>query len=104
MFSQLPKNTGDLNLCLVNPRTVVHPLHLQVAVCRAVANRSAGQMVTKSIFAEVIYCMSPSTSIVDSFRKFGLSENDSDLIAITFDKCANISDIIKGWLRVSRVE
>lgn len=87
---------GDLNVCLVSSRVVVDPFQLQVAIALAVASRSSGQMKTKSIFAEILYCMSPSTSIIDSFKKFGVSERDSTLIAIIFDKGENIEDLIKG--------
>ncbi|XP_022704684.1 EKC/KEOPS complex subunit Tprkb-like [Varroa jacobsoni] len=88
--------SGDLNVCLVSSRVVVDPFQLQVAIALAVASRSSGQMKTKSIFAEILYCMSPSTSIIDSFKKFGVSERDSTLIAIIFDKGENIEDLIKG--------
>lgn len=89
---------GDLNLCLLNAKTVIDPLHLQMAVRRAVKNRASGQMITKSIFAEIMFCMSPLRSIMDTFRKFGVTEGDTSLIAITADKCENINNIIEGNL------
>lgn len=87
---------GELNMCLVNPGLIIDLFQLQVAISRAVSNRVSGQMATKNIYSEILYCLSPSKNIVESFKLFGVAEHSSSLIVITFDICDRINNIVKG--------
>lgn len=39
-------------------------------------------MKTRSLDTEIVYCLSPSKSITDALKQFGVGDNDEDLCAI----------------------
>lgn len=83
-------------MCLLNPGLIIDLFQLQVAISRAVSNRASGQMATKNIYSEILYCLSPSKNIVESFKLFGAVEQSSSLIVVTFDICEQINEVVKG--------
>ena len=56
--------------------------------------------MTKTIHTEVLYNLSPSRSVTESLKIFGIGEETSNLFVLVFDSTLNssIKDLIEGDL------
>lgn len=72
---------NDIRCAIVDLNTICSLFHLKSATYKALLNEQQGNMKTKSISAEILYQLSPTTKINDSIKHYGASP-DSTLIAI----------------------
>jgi EKC/KEOPS complex subunit CGI121/TPRKB len=59
--------SGSLDASLLDPAVVLSDLHLMVAANRALKARSDGHLTTKSLHAELLFYLSPSKSVCQTF-------------------------------------
>uniref|UniRef100_A0A8C4QHM2 Tp53rk binding protein n=1 Tax=Eptatretus burgeri TaxID=7764 RepID=A0A8C4QHM2_EPTBU len=68
-----------------NLPAILDPIQVLAAVNKAVHNHRLQKMKTHGLYSEIIYNLSPSKSITESFRRFGITDNDTSLLVITVD-------------------
>lgn len=59
--------------------------------------------MTKNVHSEVLFSLSPSKNISDSFRKFGLADNETSMFVVIVNDtdgstCQAVIDRVKGQL------
>jgi EKC/KEOPS complex subunit CGI121/TPRKB len=75
-------SAGLIEAALLNPRLLCSEFHVLTAVNKAVMRRADNQMKTKNIYSEIIYNLSPSTNISDSFKNFGIRDDSTDVLVV----------------------
>lgn len=77
---------SELNCALINVTYVPDILPVLLACNKAVHCYKSSSMKTRSIHTEVLYNLSPTNSIKDSLRTFGISGNESKLLCVVITK------------------
>ncbi|CAN6641587.1 EKC/KEOPS complex subunit Cgi121p [Trichomonascus vanleenenianus] len=72
----------DYAYAFVNASTIVSFEHLMAAVYRAVNDWQSGNLRTRSIHSEIVFCLSPNNNIMEALKRFGISESSRALYAI----------------------
>ncbi|XP_031560571.1 EKC/KEOPS complex subunit TPRKB-like isoform X3 [Actinia tenebrosa] len=107
-----------LYLCLINIESHSHvivqapvlglwiniadPFQVVLAAHKALHLSKLQKTKTKTLHSEIIFNLSPTNNITDSFKKFGLSENDTTLLLAVIttgdgvEKMRAISQHVKG--------
>lgn len=72
----------EISCCIVKANLVLDPFQIAIAANKAVLNEKYGQMVTRSLYTEVIYCLSRTKNISQSLATFGISSDAKDILVI----------------------
>ncbi|XP_071111032.1 EKC/KEOPS complex subunit TPRKB-like [Haliotis cracherodii] len=94
---------GEFEASLLKPVMIVDPFQVLVAANKAEHLHRSGRMMTRNVHTEILFCLSPTKNISDSFKKFGLGDSDtSALVVIMNDKngstLATVTDKVQGKL------
>eukprot|EP00762_Andalucia_godoyi_P003090 ANDGO_01131.mRNA.1 EKC/KEOPS complex subunit CGI121 len=76
---------AKLDAAFMDARYVLSEFHLLCALNRAISNFEHGKMKTKSLHAELVYCLSPSTSIAQSLSIFGIQATSRSVLVGIFN-------------------
>ncbi|KAL3852707.1 hypothetical protein ACJMK2_016325 [Sinanodonta woodiana] len=92
---------GSVEASLLKPILILDKFQVIVAATRAIHNQRHKRMTTKTIHSEILFCLSPSKNISDSYRKFGLGDEDKCMLVVIVDDQDNsklnaIQALIKG--------
>lgn len=88
--------SGALQCSIMKPSLIVHPFQVIVAANRAAISYINGTMVTKSVYTELLFNLSISKNISQSLIKFGIHENDEDVLiaCIHKDGVSDLNEVI----------
>lgn len=95
---------GKLEAALLNACMILDPFHVVVAGHKALHLFQQGKMKTRTLHSEILFNLSPSTNINDSFKKFGILDSTKDILAVmmtkenAIGKISELSKQIKGTL------
>ncbi|CAL1528764.1 unnamed protein product [Lymnaea stagnalis] len=90
---------GTVEASLLKSSMIIDPFQVLVAANKAVHLYKSNSMMTKNVHSEILFCLSPSKNISESFRAFGAADSDTSVfVAIvndTEDKTlAKVSEIL----------
>lgn len=93
---------GVWDCAVIKPALILDPFQVAVAANRAVVSEKLNTMVTRTVFAEILYNLSLTKNISKSLSKFGI-EKDTDLLVCFLvteekDACEEILPQIEGEL------
>ncbi|XP_071450688.1 EKC/KEOPS complex subunit TPRKB-like [Hetaerina americana] len=77
---------GELKCCMIKPSLILDPFQVAVAAHKAVLNENDQRMTTRSVFTEVIYNLSVSKNISQSLNKFGISDDDENVLVVAIQR------------------
>lgn len=77
---------GKLCCCVTKASLMVDALQAIVAVNKATLNAKRNRLTTKSVYTEVLFCLSMSKNISRSLNKFGISDKDKNIVVILIHK------------------
>lgn len=104
--------SGKLCCCVTKASLMVNALQAVVAVNKASLNAKRNRLTTKSVYTEVLFCLSLSKNISRSLNEFGINDTDKNIIVILIHKfsekqaiSADILNSIMGErIPVSRIQ
>lgn len=104
--------SGKLHCCVTKAALIVDTLQVVVAVNKAALNAKRNHLTTKSVYTEVLFCLSLSKNISRSLNDFGINDNDKNIVVILIHKrdeqqtiSADILNSIKGErIPVARIQ
>ena len=78
--------SGTLQCSIVKASLIADPFQIVVAANKAAVSFQAKNMVTRSLFTELLFNLSISKNISQSLIKFGIDEKDTDILVVTMDQ------------------
>ncbi|XP_060078998.1 EKC/KEOPS complex subunit TPRKB-like [Ylistrum balloti] len=92
--------TGKFEAALLKTSVIMDPFQVIVAANRAVHLNKVNKMMTKNVHTEILFSLSPTKNISESFRKFGLADTDqSVMVAITDDVDGVVLDSLLTYIQ-----
>lgn len=91
---------GEWNCAVIKPSLILDPFQVVAAANRAAVSAKLGSMVTRTVYAEILYNLSLTKNISQSLSKFGVEKDPNMLVcfitSVDKDECNNIVPLIKG--------
>eukprot|EP00057_Strongylocentrotus_purpuratus_P030809 XP_782762.2 PREDICTED: EKC/KEOPS complex subunit Tprkb [Strongylocentrotus purpuratus] len=75
----------ELDAVMLSPKMLVSPFQIMVAVNKALHVHATGHAITRTVNSEIIYSLSPSTNISESFKVFAMGSTDTSVVVIVLD-------------------
>jgi hypothetical protein len=76
---------AQLPACLFDPRTIVSPLQIEVAVLNALSLQAQGRMEARTLYLEVLRCLSPDARLAGAMRHLAITAETTAVLALTFE-------------------
>ncbi|EFN76468.1 TP53RK-binding protein [Harpegnathos saltator] len=103
---------GKLSCCITKASLIVDALQAVVATNKAALNAKRNRLTTKSVYTEILFCLSMTKNISRSLSAFGISDNDKNIVVILIHKLdekqtmsADVLCSIKGErISISRIQ
>lgn len=85
---------GELKCCIINPKLIVDPFQVIVAANKALVAAKHEKLVTRTIYSEILFNLSPSKNMRNSLLQFGIDDKNTDLLVAILDELGTTSDEI----------
>ncbi|KAI9705297.1 MAG: hypothetical protein M1820_005296 [Bogoriella megaspora] len=79
---QLLNANQEFEYAFVDATLIISSTHALAACFRAINDLNANRLKTRNVHSEIVFSLSPNNNIAESFRRFGLSDNTKDIVAI----------------------
>ncbi|GIJ99237.1 5'-flap endonuclease [Aspergillus viridinutans] len=79
---QLLSGNGDFEYAFIDASMVISRTHILSAIFRAVNDYLNGRLKSRNVHSEIVFSLSPTNNIADSFRKFGITDLTTDLLVV----------------------
>ncbi|KAL1958422.1 hypothetical protein VTO42DRAFT_4523 [Malbranchea cinnamomea] len=102
---QLLSGNAEFEYAFIDASLILSTTHALAAAFRAVNDYVNKRLRSKNVHSEIVFSLSPSNNITDSFRKFGLTDGTTSLLVmkvstspeITHDSVAqHLEKVIEG--------
>ncbi|KAK7204307.1 kinase binding protein CGI-121-domain-containing protein [Myxozyma melibiosi] len=80
--SQLLSGNTAYSYAFLDPSTILSISHVLAAVYRALTEREAGTMRTRTVNSEIVFSMAPSMNIGDALKRFGVKDESTALFVV----------------------
>ncbi|GLE04274.1 hypothetical protein PINS_up013184 [Pythium insidiosum] len=80
----------EVNVSLINARMVVDLFAVHAAAARALLCDQDNKLITKTLHAELVFNLSGSRNVAESFRRFGLTDDCDQVLLYVFDADADV--------------
>lgn len=88
---------GQLPCCILKAKLIYDPFQVAVAANKATLSSSRGKMTTKTLYTEVLFNISPSKNISQSLQKFGIHDDDKQLlVAFIVNDIEDVSQVLSN--------
>merc|ERR1712238_581242 len=81
--------SGEIEVSLLKSAMILDAFQVIVAANKAQHLQNRGTMITKNIHSEILYRLSPSKKISESFSCFGAADSDTSLVVAIDDDTDN---------------
>ncbi|KAI9759907.1 MAG: 5'-flap endonuclease [Chaenotheca gracillima] len=88
---QLLAGNPEYEYAFIDASVIVSTVHALSAVYRALHDALQGRLKTRNVHSEIVFALSPSYNIAESFRRYGVGEATSSLLAIKVSTDASIT-------------
>ncbi|KAL4873280.1 hypothetical protein BDV12DRAFT_160752 [Aspergillus spectabilis] len=79
---QLLSANSDFEYAFIDASMILSRAHALAAVFRAVNDYLNDRLKSRNIHSEIVFSLSPTNNIADSFRKFGMGDSTSNLLVV----------------------
>ncbi|XP_066600197.1 EKC/KEOPS complex subunit TPRKB-like [Prorops nasuta] len=86
--NEIRKNilSGELPCCMLKAGLIFEPFQIVVAANKAALNKKNNQLTTKTVYTELLFCLSTSKNISQSLIEFGIDDKEEIIIAAIIHK------------------
>ncbi|KAF1336742.1 Ekc/keops complex subunit tprkb, partial [Globisporangium splendens] len=92
----------EFDAALVNASLLVDPFQVYAAASRVLLCETTTRLTTKSMHAELVFNLSGSRNVTESFRRFGVADDCTSLVLCVFDAddatLASLASLVEGTL------
>ncbi|XP_071961341.1 EKC/KEOPS complex subunit TPRKB-like [Antedon mediterranea] len=81
--------SGNIDAAILSPDLVADPFQVLVATNKAIYNQKNGKLKTRSVNSEILYNISPSKNIGESFKLFSFQNDAKYLLVVLLDDKEN---------------
>lgn len=74
-----------VDVALINAQLIAGPFQVHAAALRALQCDASSRLATRSLHAELVFNMSGSRNVSESFKRFGVSDDTTSLVVCVFD-------------------
>lgn len=72
----------ELPCCILKANLILDPFQIIIAANKATLNEKYQQMVTRTLYTEVAYCLCPSKNISQSLNTFGAAKDTKSVFVV----------------------
>jgi len=95
--------TAEVEMAAMDAENILSLYHLLISANLALHRSSVDKMITRNIYTEIIYNLSPSTNVSDSLKKIGAQDCTTKLLCAAFnpddEKFQALLEQVQGSLR-----
>jgi len=82
LHQQLLAGNTDFEYALIDATVIVSRLHALAAAYRAVNDLVENRLSSRNVHSEMVFSLSPNNNIAESFRRFGITPQTTNLLII----------------------
>lgn len=94
---------GGFDAALMNARLVVDLFAIEIAAARTLLCEKNKSLTTTSIHSELVYNLSGSRNVTESFRRFGISDASDSLVVGVFDATMQDFEALTATIEAEQV-